>query len=626
MKECPDCGQLLTADALRCSRCGAPPSGEVLIDGRYVLQGELGRGAMGTVYRATDVTLNRLAALKFIGPDGARDSRFVERFRREASALASVRHHNVVHVFTMGTHGGTPFYAMEYVEGRDLDAIIREHKAHGTMVPVYAALTILKQLAHGLQAVHRAGIVHRDVKPGNVVIEDRSGRPVLLDFGLARPAARDASSATVTAGTAPYMAPEQIDPREEDDELGPRTDVYGLGCTAFELLTGRPPFVAENLYAYFQKHLHEEAPPISRFRPDLAVLDAVIQRALEKSPAARYESAETFAEALDAASARWREVGTPLPPPYTAPPAPLPSLGPAEGRQLRVLIVDDDPMFRRIARRAARLATRDKHVEVIEATSGIRALTACVERPPDLVILDYDMPGPNGIATLSEMRALPGAARAAVLVVSSSVGDIERWRFSVLGVKDFLDKPVHFEVFVRTIARIADLLAQDTRPDSGDAPQPRVQILPREVFLALLAVGWADGKLDDAERDAVFAAAEEARLSDDDLRALREAARTRVELDDLHVDRLRTVERAYVYAVARWIALVDGDLSERETAMLRVLAFALQMNTNTQTTVESLVGELIADASLMKDRKAVLTALRREVARRYPTEPAKGGA
>ena len=175
-------------------------------------------------------------------------------------------------------------------------------------------------------------------------------------------------------------------------------------------------------------------------------------------------------------------------------------------------------------------------------------------------------------------------------------------------------------------ARIADLLAQDTRPDSGDTPQPRVQSLPREVFLALLAVGWADGKLDDAERDAVFAAAEEARLGDDDLRAIREAARTRVELDDLHVDRLRTVERAYVYAIARWIALVDGDLSERETAMLRVLAFALQMNTNTQTTVEAMVGEVLADAGTMRDRKAVLTALRREVARRYPTEPARADA
>jgi serine/threonine-protein kinase len=621
VKDCVECGLPLDADSLRCAHCGAPTGESVLVDGRYVLEGELGRGAMGTVYRARDVALKRTAALKFISPDGARETKFLERFRREATALASVRHHNVVHVFTMGTHAGKPFYAMEYVEGRDLDAIVREHKSHGTMVPVYAALNILRQLALGLDAVHRAGIVHRDVKPGNVVIEDRSGRPVLLDFGLARPVERDAANATVTAGTAPYMAPEQIDPHNDDDELGARTDVYGLGCTAFELLTGRPPFLADNLYAFFQKHLHEEAPWVSRFRPELAPLDPVIHKALQKSPSARYESAAAFAQALEVASLRWREVGTPLPPPYTTPPSEHPPPA-ADARVLRVLIVDDDPMFRRIAWRAARLATRGRSVEVVEANSGIRALTACVERPPDLVVLDYDMPGPNGIATLSEMRALPGAARAAVLVVSSSVGDIERWRFSVLGVKDFLDKPVVFETFVRAIQRIAELAAQDTNP----VPEPvdpllRPRTLPKEVFLALLAVGWADGRLDDVERDAVFAAAEEARLGTAEIDFLKAAARSRVELDELHVDRLRTAERAYVYAVARWIALVDGELSEREVAMLRVLAFALQMNANTQVTIEAMVAEVLSDLAVARDRRAVLAALRRLVGNRYESDP-----
>ncbi len=621
MKDCAECGLPLGPDSLRCAHCGAPTGESVLVDGRYVLEGELGRGAMGTVYRARDVALKRPAALKFISPDGARETKFLERFRREATALASVRHHNVVHVFTMGTHAGKPFYAMEYVEGRDLDAIVREHKSHGTMVPVYAALNILRQLALGLDAVHRAGIVHRDVKPGNVVIEDRSGRPVLLDFGLARPVERDAANATVTAGTAPYMAPEQIDPHNDDDELGARTDVYGLGCTAFELLTGRPPFLADNLYAFFQKHLHEEAPWVSHFRPELAPLDPVIHKALQKSPSARYESAAAFAQALEVASLRWREVGTPLPPPYTTPPSEHPPPT-ADARVLRVLIVDDDPMFRRIAWRAARLATRGRSVEVVEANSGIRALTACVERPPDLVVLDYDMPGPNGIATLSEMRALPGAARAAVLVVSSSVGDIERWRFSVLGVKDFLDKPVVFEAFVRAIQRIAELAAQDTNPVPEPAdPLMRPRSLPKEVFLALLAVGWADGRLDDVERDAVFAAAEEARLGTAEIDFLKAAARSRVELDELHVDRLRTAERAYVYAVARWIALVDGELSEREVAMLRVLAFALQMNANTQVTIEAMVAEVLSDLAVARDRRAVLAALRRLVGNRYESDP-----
>ncbi len=617
---CPRCGLANTDAAARCLRCGASlDAGRgVLVDSRYAVECELGRGSMGVVYRARDVSLDRPVALKLISAELARNSAFVERFRREANALASIRNDHVVQVYTMGSHDGAYFYAMEYVEGRNLEQIVREHLKHGTYVPVYRALTILRQVALGLDAAHAIGLVHRDVKPANVVIEDRTGRPVLLDFGLARQWTRGHPSDTVTAGSPPYMAPEQIARDGDDDPLGPPTDVYALGCTAFEVLTGAPPFEGDGIYAVLRKHMEEPAPLLSSRRPDLAMLDPIIARALEKHPSARYESAAAFAAALESCALRWRSLGSPLPLPLSDPPAHItPEY--ADRKALTVLVVDDDPFFLKTAERAATLAITDRALHVVKVSSGIRALTSCLAAAPDIVVLDYDMPGPNGIDTLSELRAIPGAAQATVLVVSASVGEVERWRFSVLGVRDFLAKPVAFADLVEAIRRLASF-ASGSIPDTNPAPLPSAPItpsvregrLPPDVFLVLLAVGWADGRLDDAERDAVLVAAEAEGLAPHELEGLRRAAVERVELDTIDVTRLRAHERQYVYAVARWIALLDGELTDREAAALRILGFVLRMPQQSQVDIDTMVREVM-DAIPERETRAMLLALREAV-------------
>jgi serine/threonine-protein kinase len=188
---------------------------------------------------------------------------------------------------------------MEYVSGPSLEEVIAEAANRGQFVPVERALQIVRALADGLSAVHSAGFIHRDVKPTNVLIEESTGRPVLLDFGLARAPAR-ASSKSIGAGTPWYMAPEQLDDDEARElELSARTDVYALGCTAYEILTASPPFPSCDLDELRDLHLRQVPPPPSAIRPELAPLDAPLARALAKDPADRFPTPLALAEALD---------------------------------------------------------------------------------------------------------------------------------------------------------------------------------------------------------------------------------------------------------------------------------------------------------------------------------------
>lgn len=638
--QCPQCGLTVDGETARCLRCGKELDGaaQVLVDGRYAVEGEIGQGSMGVVYRARDVGLGRLVALKMIARDFARNAPFVDRFRQEAAALASIRNDHVVQVYALGTHEGSWFYAMEYVEGRNLEDIIHDHGQHGTYVPTYRALTILRQVAQGLAAVHAAGIVHRDVKPANIVIEEGTGRPVLLDFGLARPAR--AVRATAISGSPPYMAPEQIAPSgipglSGPQSISPRTDVYALACSAFELLTGQTPFESDDVYVVLDRQVHEAPPRISNLRRDLAPLDTVLIRALAKNPADRYASATAFADALDEAAVRWRASNATIPPPGTA------ATGPGADGALRVLVVDDDPSFCSFAARAAQLALPHVRVEVTVANSGLRALTAALRAAPHLVVLDYDMPGLNGIETLSELRALPRVAPSQVLVVSSSVGAVERWRFGVLGVKDFLQKPATLRDLVDAIARLTRraragiaATAPSVEPTSIPAPDPGVPFsvprstqatgdttvsepaLPVEVFLMLLAVGWADGSLDPQERDAVLHAARASGVEPTDFADIERAAETPVELGAVDISRLSRRDRFYVYAMARWIAAVNGTITEHEDAMLHVLAFVLGLSARGRAQMDDAVRDLLSSPEAGQPTRFDLHGLRSAISAR----------
>ena len=382
-----------------------------------------------------------------VDPGLAADPAMLALFRREATALARVRSDHVIQVYAFGVHQGSPFFAMEFVEGSDLDSIIGSYRAHGEVVPLHRAATILRQTASGLAAVHAQGLIHRDLKPSNVLVEAGTGRPVLIDFGLALPQASPNDGPTSIAGTPVYMAPEQWTP--ESSEVSAATDVYAFGAMAFELLTGSPPFDQETTAGLMFAHLTAEVPRASRNRPQLAPLDAVLARAMAKAPADRFPDGRALSIALDAALHQTLPEQTPLPRTWMPPPMV------DSARGIRALVVDDDNSFRAFAGRALQIGFPSSLRSVREASTGKAALELARREMPDVLVLDFDMPGLNGLETLSHLRALPGGSRARVLVVSGGIEQIGRWQFDVLGVVDFAEKPVALRELAKRMAGMA---------------------------------------------------------------------------------------------------------------------------------------------------------------------------
>ena len=413
----------------------------LVYDGRYIVERELGRGGMGVVYLARDLGLDRPVALKVLRPQFS-SPEYQERLRAEARALASVRNPHVVQVYAFGNQGENTFIVMEFVKGRSLDEIIARHAEHSIHVPLLRATTILEQIASGLSAVHEAGLVHRDVKPLNIIIEEDTGRPVLVDFGLA---AR-AQAATTHGGSPQYMAPEQT-----HGEYSARSDVYAFGCTAFELLTGQLPFSGTDSSEQLVKHHYAPPPLASSIRAELSPFDNVIARALAKDPVDRFADCRAFASELRTATDTWRENDPSLyrrVSPSSYPPV-------YSDDVVRVLVVDDDAAFRRFAEQAAKLALYRVNTEIMSVGSGQSAIDSVRAHRPNLLLLDYEMPGLRGVDTLSAIRALPGGDTIRVVVVSGRAGPEERWRFSVLGVNDFVTKPVDLRAFVDVLAGVA---------------------------------------------------------------------------------------------------------------------------------------------------------------------------
>ncbi|MFJ2580558.1 Stk1 family PASTA domain-containing Ser/Thr kinase [Kitasatospora aureofaciens] len=268
-----------------------------LLDGRYRVEQRIATGGMSTVYKGTDTRLDRVLALKVMHPDLAGDEGFTARFIREAKAVARLSHPNVVNVFDQGADGGNVFLAMEYVPGRTLRDLLRDRGA----LSVRAALDVLEPVLAALGAAHRAGLVHRDVKPENVLITD-GGLVKVADFGLVRVlnAADGSPTSTSTAtggtvmGTVSYLAPEQILPDAPTDQ---RVDVYAAGILLYEMLTGRRPHTGDNPVQVMYKHLHEDVPAPSLAVPSVTpALDAIVVGACARTPDARpYDAVELLA-------------------------------------------------------------------------------------------------------------------------------------------------------------------------------------------------------------------------------------------------------------------------------------------------------------------------------------------
>jgi YVTN family beta-propeller protein len=264
----------------------------------YRVEALLGRGGMGAVYRASEQGLGRSVALKVIAPELAADERFRERFLRESRIAASLDHPHVVPIYQAGEEGGLLYLAMRFVEGYDLAALLARE---GALEP-RRCLELLSQVAEALDAAHHQGLVHRDVKPSNVLIAEAAGREhcYLGDFGLTKRTGSlsGVSVAGDVVGTLEYVAPEQI----TGEPLDERADVYSLGCVLYECLTGQSPFPRATDVALLWAHVHEEPAPPSKVRPGLPrELDSVLARALAKEPGRRYRSASELVQAARSA-------------------------------------------------------------------------------------------------------------------------------------------------------------------------------------------------------------------------------------------------------------------------------------------------------------------------------------
>ena len=253
--------------------------------GRYQIVRHLARGGMAEVYLARDLLLDRPVALKVLFPEFATDRSFVERFRREARSAANLNHPNIVSIYDWGEEGGTYFIVMEYVDGLTLRDVVRRQ---GPLMASRAA-EIGADIAAALHFAHVGGVVHRDVKPGNVLIT--ASQVKVTDFGIARAGdpAESLTQAGAVMGTATYFSPEQA----QGHVVDPRTDVYSLGVVLYEMVSGRPPFTGDNPVSIAYQHVREEPVPPSRHNPDVPpAFDAIVAKAMAKNRANRYTSAE----------------------------------------------------------------------------------------------------------------------------------------------------------------------------------------------------------------------------------------------------------------------------------------------------------------------------------------------
>ncbi len=254
----------------------------------YRIESVLGRGGMGVVYKAYDSRLKRYVALKLVAPELFEDERFRERFLRESELAASLEHPNVIPIYDAREVDGLLVIAMRLVEGTDLKALIRKHRG---LAPAHA-FALLTQLADALDTAHARGLVHRDVKPSNALL-DSADHLYLADFGLAQSAADRGELTGQIVGSVDYVAPEQI----EGGEVDGRADLYSLGCLFYECLTGEVPFARDSELAVLWAHLQERPPRASERNPELPEeIDSVLAKAMAKSPQKRYATCTEFVE------------------------------------------------------------------------------------------------------------------------------------------------------------------------------------------------------------------------------------------------------------------------------------------------------------------------------------------
>ncbi len=419
--------------------------------GQYQIVARIGRGGMATVYRARQASLDRDVAIKVLPDFFAEDEGYRERFQQEARSIARLKHPNILNVFDFGQERGITYLVLELVEGGTLAERV------GRPMDLHEVIRIIRPIASALHHAHAQGVLHRDVKPSNILIH-RDGTPVLGDFGLAKMAGsvRRLTASGTVIGTPEYMSPEQ----SAGDPIGPASDQYSLAVVAYEMLTGRVPFEADTPAAVLLSHINKAVPPTHELVGELSrhVEDA-LRKALAKNPLERFASAPEFVVALTPAA--WVHGERP----ETIAPARQPQNPKAASRSLpTVLVVDDSAANRELIE--ACLAGIDCRVRL--AGDGPSALAAIESAAPDLVLLDVQMPGMDGYTVCRRLKASPALRLVPVVMITALDRSDDRVQALEAGADDFMSKPVERLELVARVRSALRLKAVYDRLDSAE--------------------------------------------------------------------------------------------------------------------------------------------------------------
>lgn len=390
------------------------------ISGAYVIRGVLGEGAMGQVYEAHDLFLNRQVAIKVLWPDQRADV-----LRREAEALAAVQAPGTVQVHAFGVHRGVSYLVMEKLTGITLEALLSRQAEAGAALPLTEALDLGASAADALAAVSLAAIAHRDVKPANLMLV--GSRVVLTDFGLV--VQERTADMAVGAGTPTHLAPEVIAGTVRPGQAH-LADLYALGVVLFELFAGCLPFESPSVVGLMASHLGQRAPSLLAFRPDAPpALAALLAELLAKEPEDRPASAALVAWQLRRIRASIRSTAAASP--------------------FSVLIIDDDPIVMQLMQRCASSALPSSRVEV--AADAQKALRLLRRSPPDLILLDLNLPGMSGVELCMYLRGSGLAATSTIVCVSVAVSPGDERLLRLLGVSRTLHKTDRFFADLRSL-------------------------------------------------------------------------------------------------------------------------------------------------------------------------------
>ncbi len=447
-----------------------------ILRNRYEVQALLGEGSTAIVYRGLDRRLGRVVALKVLLPHVREAVRI--RFMQEATAVAQLNHPNIMAIYDMDEDGEAHFLVIEYVEGAPLTDYIP--------CDVQTVVKLGSQIALALHYAHERDIIHRDIKPANIKVTPE-GQIKIMDLGLALPKeAKRVTTAGMIIGTPAYLSPEQA----QALELDRRTDIYSLGVVLYEMLTGQLPFSSDDINALLLQHVKQAVPSPRSINPELPLaLETVIMKALEKQPARRYQTAETFAQAL------YASVFSAAGPDRTTQPARPVILEGAISQQrapLRLILADDHTLLRRTL--AGFLSEREDMVVVGEAADGEAALVQTLALQPDVLLLDLNMPVRSGLEVLPQLRA--EAPNVKILILSGREEDWYITQALRAGAHGYVLKSASDADLVEAILRVAQGslvlgagVAEKVVTGILNAGQEKLSETERQILL-LIAAGY----------------------------------------------------------------------------------------------------------------------------------------